>query len=101
MTISFQQRFAEESEVLVQLSSFSRSGRSRHDALPRNLRCIGERRSNIFRLQLRIGSEDLALGLAAGEEIEDQRHPDASALNAGLAETDPQVDGDSIERTQD
>ena len=57
---------------------------------------IGDGSTNIGRGELWIRFENLFSRLAAGEEVEKKRDPDARASDAGLAEADVWVDRNSV-----
>ena len=67
-------------------------------ALACNLGAIRNGGANIVWRELRIRFQDLLRRLAAGEKVENQRHPDARTPDARLAEADVGVDHDAVER---
>ena len=86
-------------KILVELSiSFSCRTRYRHDAFACDLDGVRERGADILKLQLGIGGENLAIAFAIGQEILDQRDPDALALDARFAKTNQRIDCNSVKR---
>lgn len=63
-----------------------------------HLSAIGEAGLNIQRNQTWILIEDLFERHAGGEKVENQRDPNARALDSWLAEADVRVDRDAIQQ---
>src|SRR5947208_15912412 len=63
-------------------------------SLPRHLRAIRDAGPDVLLFEPRIVRQDLGDGPAAGQEVEDQRDPDAMPPEARLAEADVGIDRD-------
>ena len=82
-------------EVLIELD-FQKELPHLHGALARHLRSIGETRSDVVCRELWILREDLIDGRSRGEEIDDERNPDAMPTDTRFATTNRGVAGDSL-----
>jgi hypothetical protein len=78
-------------ELHVTLSGYT-SQRDRDDLFPGSFGPVGNRGQDIIMLQLRIIGEQLGLGHSIRQEIEEERYPDASALDARLAAANLRID---------
>ena len=70
--------------------------RHREDSLARHLGAVGDRGYDVRMGQLGIVRQQFSLGHAIGEEVEDQRDPEAGAFDARLSAADFRIDGYAI-----